>query len=157
MLRTFEKASGKKLNIDKSSVFFSKNTPESLKLALNQKLGFSEANERSLYVGLPNMVGRNKTTLFGYLKDIMQAPIQGWDKKMLSKGGKEILLKTVAQTLPNYAMNVFLLPLDLCQQLERLMCKFWWKTNSKKDRKFTGRAGRKCVTGNQTEEWDSGT
>lgn len=53
---------------------------------------------------------------------------------MLSKGGKEILLKTVAQMLPNYAMGVFLLPLNLCQDLERMMCKFWWKTDAKKDK-----------------------
>lgn len=64
----------------------------------------------------------------------MQDRIQGLDEITLSKCGKEVLLKTVAQTLRNYAMIVFLLPLDLCQQLERLMCKFWWKTISKKDK-----------------------
>lgn len=55
-------------------------------------------------------------------------------KKTLSKGGKEILLKTVAQSLPNYAMGVFLLPIDLCQHLERLMCRFWWRTDPKKEK-----------------------
>lgn len=45
-----------------------------------------------------------------------------------------MLLKTIAQTLPNYAMSVFLLPLDLCQQFERLMCRYWWQTDSKKAR-----------------------
>lgn len=125
LLKIFEKAYGQKLNIDKSTDFFSKNTPRVLKSKLSQKLGFSEANEKSLYLGLPNIIGRNKNALFGYLKDRLQDRIQGWDKKFLSKGGNEILLKTVAQTLPNYAMNIFLLPWDLCQQLERMMCKFW--------------------------------
>ena len=96
-----------------------------------------EANDQSLYLGLPNTIGRNKSSIFGFLKDKMQNRIQGWDKKLLSKGGKEVLLKTVAQTLPNYAMSVFLLPIDLCQQLERMMCKFWWKTNSKKEKIYT--------------------
>ncbi|KAH9782340.1 putative reverse transcriptase/RNA-dependent DNA polymerase [Citrus sinensis] len=45
---------------------------------------------------------------------------------MLSRAGKEILLKTVAQAMPNYAMNIFLLPLELCRELERMMNSFWW-------------------------------
>lgn len=31
-------------------------------------------------------------------------------------------------------MGVFLLPLSLCQDLERSTCKFWWKTDAKKDK-----------------------
>ncbi|XP_074347541.1 uncharacterized protein LOC141686402 [Apium graveolens] len=78
--------------------------------------------------------GINKRAIFGFLKDKLQDCIRGWDKKLFSKGGKEILLKSVAQTLPSYAMSVFLLPLELCREIERLMCKFWWKTDSKKDK-----------------------
>lgn len=54
------------------------------------------------------MIGRNKKTIFGFLKDKLQERIQGWDKETLYKGGKEILLKIVASTLPNYAISVFL-------------------------------------------------
>lgn len=64
----------------------------------------------------------------------MKNRIKGWDKKMLSKGGKKILLKTVAQSLPNYAMSIFLLPKQLCTNMERLMSKFWWRSSSDKDR-----------------------
>ena len=28
--------------------------------------------------------------------------------------------------MPNYAMNVYLLPLDLCRELEIMMNSFWW-------------------------------
>lgn len=31
-------------------------------------------------------------------------------------------------------MSVFLLPHELCTDLEMLMCKFWWKSSSKKDK-----------------------
>ena len=43
---------------------------------------------------------------------------------MLSRAGKEILLKTVAQTIPNYVMQVYLLPIDLCRDLETMMNSF---------------------------------
>lgn len=104
----FEKASGQQINEDKSSVFFSKNTPNSLKTDLYRKFRFQEANDQSTYLGLPNTIGRNKSILFGFMKEKLQNRIQGWDKKMFSKGGKEILLKTVAKALPSYAMGVFI-------------------------------------------------
>ncbi|KAL8108560.1 hypothetical protein AgCh_024870 [Apium graveolens] len=134
MLSLFEKASGQQLNVDKSSILFSNNTCNSLKQDLCHKLMFKEASDRSLYLGLPNVVGRNKSSIFGYIKDKMVERIESWDKKTLSKGGKEVLLKTVAQSFPIFAMSVFLLPLHLCQDLEKLMCKFWWKSNSQKER-----------------------
>ena len=45
---------------------------------------------------------------------------------MLSRSGKEILLKSVAQAMPNFALSVFLMLLSLCEDLERLMNGFWW-------------------------------
>ena len=48
---------------------------------------------------------------------------------MLCRVGKEILLKTVAPAMPNYAMGIYLLPKDLCRELEVLMNSFWWRSN----------------------------
>lgn len=46
--------------------------------------------------------------------------------KLLSKEGKDVLLCTVAQAMPNYLMSLFLLPLDTCKDLETLMNGFFW-------------------------------
>lgn len=58
-------------------------------------LQLHEADANTTYLGLPNTLGRNKNAGLGYLKDRMQKRIEGYDKKLLPKGGKEILLKTV--------------------------------------------------------------
>lgn len=43
---------------------------------------------------------------------------------MLSKAGKEVLLKTVLQVIPNYVMSLFLLPKGTCADLERIFANF---------------------------------
>lgn len=79
LLQIFETTSGQQINVGKSSIFFSKNTPNSLKQKLSQQLKFAEAGDQSFYLGLPNIVGRNKSSLFGFLKDKMHDRIQWWD------------------------------------------------------------------------------
>lgn len=124
MLQVFDRASGQQINTTKSSVFFSCNTGQEEWALICNITGFQEASEATTYLGLPNLVGRNKKAVIGYLKSRMQSIIEGWDKKFLSKGGKELMLKTVAQALPSYAMSVFLLPKQVCSEMESLMCKY---------------------------------
>lgn len=64
--------------------------------------------------------------VFNYLKDRLWAKLQGWSSKCLSKAGKPVLLRNVAQTVPTYAMSCFLLPKSLCSDLEKMMNSFWW-------------------------------
>ncbi|CAH9072437.1 unnamed protein product [Cuscuta europaea] len=80
------------------------------------------------------MVGRNKGAIFGYIKDRIYARINSWNNRFLSRARRAVLLKNVIQTMPNYAMNVFLLPKDLCESIEKLMNGFWWR-GSKVDQK----------------------
>ena len=42
---------------------------------------------------------------------------------MLSKAGKEVLIKAVAQS---YMMRVFQLPVKLCNELNMMCARFWW-------------------------------
>ena len=45
---------------------------------------------------------------------------------MLSKAGKEVLIKAVAQSIPTYTMGVFQLPGKLCDELDAMCARFWW-------------------------------
>lgn len=104
-----------------------------------------EADEHSFYLGLPSLISRKKLVLFGFIKEKLHDRIQGWDKKQLSRCGKEILLKKVGQALPNYTMSVIFLPVEICKDLEQVMCKFGENPVGKKREEFIGFLGRDCV------------
>lgn len=132
ILQVYESASGQKINNFKSSVIFSCNTSQDMRESICNTLGFQEADGSTTYLGLPNVIGRNKKAMFGYIKNQMQKRIEGWDKKHLSKGGNELLIKSVSQAQPTYAMSVFLMPKQLCLEMESIMCRYWWRASAKK-------------------------
>lgn len=96
---------------------------------MSQTLGVRTKNDPSFYLGLPNVVSRNKGEVFRYIKEKVWNRMQSWKGKIISQAGKEILLKAVIQSIPSYVMSVFLLPKGLCEDLEHLMNKFWWLSN----------------------------
>lgn len=49
-----------------------------------------------------------------------------WKEKMLSKVGKETLIKVVAKATPTYTMSCFKVPNSLCKDLTSLIRNFWW-------------------------------
>ena len=72
---------------------------------------------------------RNKTQIFSFIKDRVWHRVQNWKNRFLSRAGKELLIKTVAQALPTYTMSVFCFPLQLCTDIERALNAFWWSTS----------------------------
>jgi hypothetical protein len=51
------------------------------------------------YLGLPSMVGMDRSDCFKYLVERVQALISGWKEKMLSVRGKELLINAVSQAI----------------------------------------------------------
>ncbi|XP_060969090.1 uncharacterized protein LOC133036597 [Cannabis sativa] len=130
LLNTFERASGQKVNLSKSSVFFSSNTDAGTRDFILSTLHTRAADDHSLYLGLPSRVGRNKNVTFRFLKEKVRKRIHKWDSKLLSRAGKEVLLKSVIQSLPTYAMSVFLILLEICKDVDQLMGRYWSHTKS---------------------------
>lgn len=56
----------------------------------------------------------------------MWSRTQGFGEKFLSKGGKEVLIKSMLQSIPTYVMSFFRLLDYLLCEIESKISKFWW-------------------------------
>lgn len=94
--------------------------------AVCQALQMSEADDTVTYLGLPNLIGRNKSRVLGFLKEKMKQRVLSWKEKWISQAGREVLIRNVAQALPTYAMSMFLLPQEIIKDFERSLSRYWW-------------------------------
>ena len=102
--------------------------------AIKDTLGVQAINQYEKYLGLSSLVGRGKKENFNFLKERVWKKLQGWEGKLLSQVGREVLIKSIIQVIPTFTMGRFKLPLGLCNDIEVMIRKFWWgqRGNSRK-------------------------
>jgi hypothetical protein len=108
--------SGQLVSVAKSSIFFSPNTQVDARVEICNTLNIDTEALSDKYLGLPALVGADRSDCFMHFVERVMQRIKGWIEKLLSIGGKEILLKAIAQSIPVYAMSVFLLPKNVCKK-----------------------------------------
>lgn len=96
VLATYGCASGQLVNFTKLSISFSANVHASIVSQIYGTLDVNATEDHGAYLGLSSYISRKKKVVFNYIRDKVQQRLQGWHSKMLSRAGKEILLKTVA-------------------------------------------------------------
>jgi hypothetical protein len=134
VLALYEANSGQMINKDKSSAFFSKGTRARTKSAVLNVLGIPRESQNQRYLGLPVHLGPSKSKEFEYLKEKVWRRIEGWKERLLSKAGKEISIKAVAQAIPTYAMSCFDLTKKLCDEISSMINRYWWSQQDGKDK-----------------------
>jgi len=100
--------------INKKSAIMSENAREECRLQVRQTLQIHKETMNEWYLGLPVFVARSKTSVFAYSKERVWKRILGWVEKLLSRAGKEILIKTVAQANLKFAMGCFGITKEMC-------------------------------------------
>ena len=124
LLECYESASGQVINRQKTSIFFSKNTRAEVKHDIQSMLGARIIEDCKRYLGLPMAGGKSKVKTFKDLREKITNRFLGWKEKYISKVGREILIKTVAQAIPTYSISIFKIPKNLCDTIN--FAKYWW-------------------------------
>lgn len=130
----YQDSSGKLINMDKYIIIFSKKVKEEDIDRIKKWFPYRVNDRMGKYLGIPTQFGRSKRIDFNYLVDRHKKKLNGWNEKTLSYVGKIVLIKEVSQAIPIYVMSVFIFPDNLCQEMDRLIKKFWWgaKENDRK-------------------------
>ena len=51
----------------------------------------------------------------------------GWRSKCLSWAGRKILISSIALFIPTYAISTFNIPKKVCDKMDAITRRFWWK------------------------------
>ena len=122
ILRWYDGSLGKKVIVDKSSV---PNTPEVVGKNIKAILGVESLIVHEKYRSLPSYVGRSKKQIFACIRDRVSCKVQGWNECLLSKGGREVLIKAVTQAIPSFVMSSFWPPALVCDDISSQLAWFW--------------------------------
>ncbi|KAL4284014.1 hypothetical protein GQ457_16G019040 [Hibiscus cannabinus] len=126
ILSTYSSISGQKVNFSKSTAYFSPRTPPEHRVTVHKALGVQEVSDPGIYLGVPLLIGKNKYAAFGRYRDKMDTRVSKWSNLLLSFSGREVLIKSIAQALPQYVMSCYLLPCSLVEEMSWSIRRFWW-------------------------------
>nr|KYP43089.1 Putative ribonuclease H protein At1g65750 family [Cajanus cajan] len=125
VLQLFELVAGLKVNFHKSKLLGANIDSEILgRMAtfLNCKVGHFSCSYLGLFIGAnPNRLSTWQTVISKVEKKLTK-----WKGKLLSFGGRLVLLKSVLNSIPNYFLSFFKAPTCVISHLESLLKNFLW-------------------------------
>ena len=76
----------------------------------------------------------NQATIYRQYIPTYTKRVMGWKEKIISKAGREILIKMIAQAIPTYTMSMFKLPKTLCDSINSTLAKYLWGQTKDKNK-----------------------
>ncbi|CAM8885100.1 unnamed protein product [Rhodiola kirilowii] len=132
VLHIYEYISGQSVNLLKSEMVVSKNVTSNIRRDIDAILGVKIVPAFNKYLGLPVQMCRKKVDTFTPILDKLHARVQGWKMSRLSAGGKEVLITSVLNSVPQYWLSTFLLPDQILDKIQSIINNFWWSPNGGK-------------------------
>ncbi|XP_039066899.1 uncharacterized protein LOC120212775 [Hibiscus syriacus] len=98
-LGAYEAASGQKVNLEKSTLYFSPSTRQECRDQISSILGIGEVPDLGHYLGMPLHIGKNKRNTFGYLKekDLVSNRHYWWSGDANRRGWPMVAWKTMCK------------------------------------------------------------
>ena len=134
VLEKFCLESSQKISPNKSGIYFSPNVSNEMKEEISEKLGIHETNNIGKYLGFPlkhRGVPRNP---YNFIVEKVMSKLAGWKAKFLSFVGRVVLIKSVMFAIPNHVMQGVVLPVHVCEKLDKINWDFLWGSTNERRR-----------------------
>jgi hypothetical protein len=110
----------------KCSVLYGDLCPPEVQSELKNILKYETHCFEEKYLGLPVPDGKMKSGKFKSTKEKFSKHASDWSEKYMSLEEKEILIKSVLQSISTYAMGFFKFLASLTEDLMQIITNFWW-------------------------------
>lgn len=117
---------GQCIKWEKLEIHYSSNLGRQSRTEICRVLHMKECSHVGRYLGSPFCSFRSKNKDFNYIVEHLVAKLSGWKAKHLSLAGCTTLIKAVTSAIPSCIMQVFLLPVGLCNKIDRINRRFQW-------------------------------
>ena len=125
-LNRFCSASGQKVSLPKSRVYFSKNVSTADRENICAQLGMEVTEDLGTYLGMPTLTSRVTKETYGHLCEKMDRRLSGWKTKYLSLAGRITLAKSTLSALATYSMQTTKIPRTIFDELDKRTRRFVW-------------------------------
>lgn len=126
VLRSYERVSGQMINIDKSVCYLHEKVPARVCGQIKRITGVKQGKFPFIYLGCPVFYGRKNKSHFEELIKKVAKRMTIWQNRLLSYGGRYILIAHVLQSLITYLLSAMNPPIAVIDQLHKLFAKFFW-------------------------------
>ncbi|KAL6210713.1 hypothetical protein ACLB2K_015945 [Fragaria x ananassa] len=131
VLNAFAAASGQKINLHKSSLYFSDKVHAGIRNNIVNVINIQQKSSIGKYLGINNVVFWKDPI---NAKDLMQNSskrLVGWKQNTLSRASKLTLIKSNVAGKPNHVMSCFKCPKKLTDEIDKQERNFMWGTDMK--------------------------
>uniref|UniRef100_A0A251TIJ6 Putative reverse transcriptase domain-containing protein n=1 Tax=Helianthus annuus TaxID=4232 RepID=A0A251TIJ6_HELAN len=129
LLRVFHLCSGLKINVKKYHLFGLGILADEV-VSMARFMGCTVGEFPFQYLGIKVGANMNRVSHWDPVIETIRSRLQSWKAKVLSIGGRLMLIKSVLASLPIYYLSLFRAPSSVLESIEKIMRKFLW-TGSK--------------------------
>ena len=131
LLCAFEQLSGLKINFHKSELFCY-GAANANQFEYTQIFGYNVGSFPFRYLGIPMHHRKLMNKDWKHVEERFQKRLSGWRSKMLSVGGRLVLINSVLSSLPMFMMSFFEIPRGILKKLDYFRSRFFWQSDEHK-------------------------
>jgi hypothetical protein len=120
-----------KINFHKSEIFCFGETMDKTEEFV-RLFGCKEGEFTFRYLGIPLSPNRLSNKDWRMVEERFQKKLSSWKGKMLSSGGRIVLINSVLSSLPMYMMSFFRIPKGVLEKLDHYRSRFFWQCDDHK-------------------------